>query len=286
MDLVVLYLNLPMPLYISSINSGSNANCYYVGNNNEGILVDAGLSCRETEKRMGRLGIPMEKVKALFISHEHSDHITGLPAISRKYQLPVYITPGTLSGLQVPVEPELVRTFRHGDEIAVGDLSVKAFLKSHDAADPHSFLVSGEGVNVGVFTDLGYACKELLYHFKKCHAAFLESNYCETMLENGRYPEMLKKRIRGKKGHLSNDQALEIFVKHRPRHLTHLLLSHLSQNNNKPELVQSMFDAKAGQVEIIVASRYAESPIYTIEAKNKRGALSSLPESQGQLSLF
>ena len=273
-------------MQICSINSGSNANCYYLGNEEEAILVDAGLSCRETERRMKKLDIPMERIKAIFVSHEHSDHITGIPALSKKYRLPVYITAGTLSNAPIPVEEELVRSFAHGDEITIGRLTVRAFLKSHDAADPHSFLVSGDGVNIGVFTDMGYACRELIRHFKLCHAAFLESNYCENMLENGRYPEMLKKRIRGKKGHLSNDQALELFLKHRPRQLTHLILSHLSQNNNKPELVQKIFTEKAGNVHVTVASRFAEGPLYHIVPKQKMKGLAQLPESRGQLSLF
>src|ERR1700733_13630896 len=101
-----------MPLYISSLNSGSNGNCYYVGNDHEAVLIDAGISCRETERRMKRLGLAMSAVKAIFVSHEHSDHITGLPGISKKYQLPVYITAATYSSGGVPIEEHLIRSFR------------------------------------------------------------------------------------------------------------------------------------------------------------------------------
>ena len=101
-----------MPLYITSLNSGSNANCYYIGNNNEAVLIDAGLSCRETERRMKQLELSMERVKAIFISHEHADHITGLAGISKKYQLPVYITDSTLVRSNMPVEPQLVNSFK------------------------------------------------------------------------------------------------------------------------------------------------------------------------------
>ncbi|MBL7710607.1 MAG: MBL fold metallo-hydrolase, partial [Chitinophagaceae bacterium] len=100
-----------MGLYFSSLNSGSNGNCYYVGNSEEAVLVDAGISCRETEKRMKRSGLEMEKVKAIFVSHEHSDHITGIPALSKKYQLPVYITSNTLKGSKIPIEEHLIRSF-------------------------------------------------------------------------------------------------------------------------------------------------------------------------------
>jgi phosphoribosyl 1,2-cyclic phosphodiesterase len=274
-----------MSLYFTSLNSGSNANCYYVGTSQEAVLIDAGLSCRETEKRMARLGLAMENVKAVFVSHEHTDHITGIPVLSRKHRIPVYITSGTLRNTSLSVEPELVRNFRANQTVRVGNLGILAFTKSHDASDPHSFMVTGHDVNIGVFTDIGYPCKEVIRHFKQCHAAFLESNYCEEMLETGSYPRHLKNRISGKKGHLSNAQALELFIKHRPRQLTHLILSHLSENNNNPELVDRLFREKAGKVKIVVASRYEESALFHIRAAVKP-FVKVLPRSQGQLSLF
>ena len=126
-----------MSLYITSLNSGSNANCYYIGNNNEAVLIDAGLSCRETERRMKQLELSMERVKAIFISHEHADHITGLAGISKKYQLPVYITDSTLVRSNMPVEPQLVNSFKDAKPITIGNLAITAFKKSHDASDPH-----------------------------------------------------------------------------------------------------------------------------------------------------
>jgi phosphoribosyl 1,2-cyclic phosphodiesterase len=147
-----------MSLFITSLNSGSNGNCYYVGNNNEAILVDAGISCRETEKRMQRLSLSMEKVKAIFISHEHSDHIKGVSVLSSKYKLPVYITRETLKQSRLFLTQDLIRSFDPHQEIEIGGLSVKAFPKLHDAVDPYSFIVSGNGVKVGVLTDIGSAC--------------------------------------------------------------------------------------------------------------------------------
>ena len=185
-----------MPLYITSLNSGSNGNCYYIGNENEAVLIDAGISCRETEKRMKKLNLSMQKVRAVFVSHEHSDHITGIPGISKKYQLPVYITASTFASVNIPIENHLVHSFTAYQPVSIGNISITAFPKFHDASDPHSFLVSCASVNVGVFTDIGSVCKHVIMHFKKCHAAFLESNYCEEMLEQGSYPESLKRRIR------------------------------------------------------------------------------------------
>ncbi|HEX7848034.1 MAG TPA: MBL fold metallo-hydrolase, partial [Chitinophagaceae bacterium] len=157
-----------MSLYITSLNSGSNANCYYIGNRHEAILIDAGLSCRETEKRMKGLGLSMERVRAIFVSHEHSDHITGVPGISKKYKLPVYITQPTFTNSHIPVATELIRSFAHAKTITIGQLSIVPFSKSHDASDPHSFMVSGNGVNIGVITDIGHACKKVVKYFSQC----------------------------------------------------------------------------------------------------------------------
>jgi phosphoribosyl 1,2-cyclic phosphodiesterase len=278
-----------MKLFICSLNSGSNGNCYYVGNDEEAVLIDAGLSCRETEKRLTALGLSITRVKALFVSHEHKDHITGMPVLSRKHQLPVYITNSTLANCPFQIESHLVRTFESDKAVAIGNLAITAFTKSHDACDPHSFIVSGNGVNIGVFTDIGYPSKNVIRYFKLCHAAFLEANYCEDMLATGSYPQSLKRRISGRKGHLSNTQALELFNSHRPAQLSHLILSHLSENNNRPELVDRIFKATAVSTKITVASRYEPTPVFTIHATPVRAPIPNrkhAAKSPAQLSLF
>ncbi len=278
-----------MTICFTSLNSGSNANCYYIGNSKEAVLIDAGLSCRETEKRMKRLGLLMQTVKAVFISHEHSDHISGLQTLSKKYQLPVYITHKTLANCNIAVEQHLVQHFKSGELITVGDLTVKVFSKSHDAVDPNSFMVSGNGVNVAVITDIGYACKQVLKYFNQSDAVFLEANYCNEMLANGDYPYHLKKRISSDEGHLSNTQALDLFMQYKSEKLSHLILSHLSKNNNKPELVNALFQQHAGATKIIVASRYEETELFRIEG-NKSAAVPKFSRkkqsNQMQLSLF
>jgi len=254
-----------MSVFICSLNSGSNGNCYYVGNHHEAILVDAGISCKETERRMARAGLSMAKVKAIFVSHEHSDHIRGIPVLAKKYNLPVYITPGTLQNCgSLGLNPDVVRLLNAFTPIAIGKLIITAFPKIHDAFDPHSFIITCDETCVGVFTDLGRACDQLIAHFKQCHAVFLEANYDEQMLEQGRYPWHLKNRIRGGHGHLSNREALQLFIDHRPVQLTHLLLSHLSQDNNDPELVQQLFTQHANGVHVTVASRHIETPVYCV----------------------
>jgi phosphoribosyl 1,2-cyclic phosphodiesterase len=276
-----------MALYFTSLNSGSNGNCYYVGNHREAILVDVGLSCRETEKRMARLGLCMQKVKAIFISHEHSDHIRGLPVIAKKYKLPVYITTATMQYGRLLLEDQAI-PFKGYEPVKIGDISVTAFPKFHDAAEPHSFIVSCNGVKVGVFTDIGAPCQHLIKNFKQCHAAFLEANYDENMLQGGSYPYHLKRRISGGRGHLSNTQALELFKTHKPLFMSHLLLSHLSKDNNCPVLARDMFLPHAGGTEIIVASRHEETPVYTVQSSSYAPvSLKSYQSAQSfQTSLF
>jgi phosphoribosyl 1,2-cyclic phosphodiesterase len=253
-----------MPVFIASLNSGSNGNCYYVGNEHEAVLVDAGISCRETEKRMLRLGLSMQKVKAVFISHEHSDHIRGLAVLAKKYRLPVYVTDGTVHHCG-NVPKELCFTLRSYENVQIGSLQITAFPKHHDAVEPHSFMISDGDTRIGVFTDIGAPCEHLIRHFKQCHAVFLEANYDEAMLEQGRYPFYLKRRIRGGKGHLSNAQALQLFIEHRPAFMSHVLLAHLSKDNNDPELALQLFMQHAGNIHVSVASRYNESEVYCIE---------------------
>lgn len=253
-----------MSLFITSLNSGSNGNCYYAGNTKEAILIDAGITCIEIEKRLKRLGLSIQNVKAIFISHEHSDHIKGVAVLCKKYRLSVYMTPSTLQHCGLNLEQSLLNTFNAHEPIMIGDLYITPFPKMHDACDPYSFVISCNDVKVGVFTDIGTPCKNLLSYFAQCHAAFLEANYDDAMLQQGKYPWFLKKRISGGMGHLSNKQALEIFLQHRASHMTHLFLSHLSKNNNCPRIVYEMFKTHANGVEIVVASRDEETLVYHI----------------------
>jgi len=276
-----------MELQFTSLNSGSNGNCYYVGNGEEAVLIDAGISCRETEKRMARLGLSMKSVKAIFISHEHSDHIRGVPVLAGKYNLPVYASHKTLQHCPFTIDRQQVRYLQANEDTWIGDLCIRSFPKLHDACEPHSFVVSCGGINIGVFTDIGSPCHHLTYHFKTCHAAFLEANYDEALLEQGRYPIYLKNRIRGGQGHLSNKEALQFFVEHRPAYMQYLILAHLSRENNCPDLVQRLFAENAAGISIAVASRYKETPVYTITCTVKEeGAIVPNNAAPLQMSLF
>lgn len=253
-----------MSLYVASLNSGSNGNCFYIADEESAVLVDVGISCREVERRMERLGLELSKVKAIFVSHEHSDHIRGIPVLAKKYNLPVYITPLTLTRCK-GIREDLIRPFSSYESIMVDHLTVTAFPKWHDAVNPHSFIIKNQQVTVGVFTDIGAPCEEVKKYFKSCHAAFLEANYDDKMLDGGRYPVRLKERIRSNRGHLSNLQAVELFLAEGSAAMTHLFLSHLSQNNNAPELVRDLFRKCAGETKTIIASRDKETKVYHIQ---------------------
>ncbi|HVG13484.1 MAG TPA: MBL fold metallo-hydrolase, partial [Chitinophagaceae bacterium] len=147
-----------MSLFVTALASGSNGNCYYVANQTEAVLVDVGVTCKEIEIRMARLGLSMQKVKGIFISHEHSDHIKGVAVLSKKYNLPVYITTATLRQGRLYLDRNLVRSFSSAGPVFIGSLSINAFSKLHDAADPYSFTVSCNDVRVGIFTDIGTPC--------------------------------------------------------------------------------------------------------------------------------
>jgi len=276
-----------MSLFVASLNSGSSGNCYYVGNQNEAIFVDAGLPCREVDKRMKRLGLNTKKVKAIFVTHEHGDHIKGLEGVASRHHLPIYITPGTLKNSKLRLERLTTRIFRADEQVMIGGLTIHAFPKPHDAADPHNFVIESDGVKVGVMTDIGHVNEDVIRSFNQCHAVFLEANYDEEMLRKGKYPAFLKERIIGPVGHLSNRQALELFLNYRAPHMSHLFLSHLSKENNSPEIALALFGAQASGIKIIHASRYNETGVFCIPGDSAfAGADSVFENSRVQLELF
>lgn len=272
-----------MQLKFASLNSGSNGNCYYIGNDEHAILIDAGLSRRETERRMQRLNLRLDKVRAIFISHEHIDHVRGVEGISKRYDIPVYMTTASKANSQIYIPPDLIRDFKPETEIAAGDFTITAFTKKHDAADPHSFIVTQNGIVVGVMTDIGAACDRVEHYIRKCHALLLESNYDHEMLMNGRYPYPLKQRVSSDEGHLSNNQALELIKNFGSENLRLLLLGHLSKDNNREALVREAFAEFSDRMIVEIASRYNESRVYSLTSNDGSIEVRALT---GQMSIF
>jgi phosphoribosyl 1,2-cyclic phosphodiesterase len=249
---------------ICALASGSNGNCYFIGNEEEGLLIDAGISRRLLLSRMKEVGIEIEKIRAVFVTHEHSDHSKGVRFLSHKHQIPVYMTPLTFERSRPQNRPDKYTPFNPGDTIAMGAFNVHSFSKNHDAAQPCSFVVEIGNRKIGVMTDIGRACENVVTHFSQCHAIFLETNYDEKMLWNGPYPWYLKNRVSSDVGHLSNDQAFELVEKHRSPHLEVVYLSHISQENNHPELAKSVFEPLSDKIDIRLTSRLSPTEIYSL----------------------
>lgn len=272
-----------MSLFYASINSGSNGNCYYVGTENTGVLIDAGIACRDIERRMQRIKLNLNKVKAIFISHEHTDHVRGINSLAKKYNLPVYLSENTYKKTKHLLDKVTYKFILEELPIIIDDLVVYPFKKEHDAIDPYSFVVEHNNTRVGVMTDLGVVCDNVKKYFETCQAVILEANYCPNMLKLGKYPDYLKNRITSGKGHISNQEALDLFLNHRNKKLSHLMLAHISEENNDSELIYEMFLPKAKGTRISVAFRYSETRLYKLLPKNKSGSFAHHPIAQLRL---
>jgi len=246
---------------LCALASGSNGNCYYIGNEKDAVLVDAGISTKKILQRMDDAGLPASRIRGILISHEHSDHVHGVRVLSKRLGVPAWFTQGTFDALKFGEAPELVRIFPPGKAIKINSLIVHPFLKNHDAAEPCSFRIEHDDWHIGVFTDIGEACDRLKHHLRKCHAMFLETNYDERMLWDGFYPHHLKQRVASAHGHLSNDQAFELIRDHAGPELVHVFLSHLSGENNKPELAAARFESLTDRFNVRLTSRHTFSEL-------------------------
>lgn len=249
---------------VCALASGSNGNCYYIGTEKEAVLVDAGISRRQVMKRMKEMKLDIAKVKAVFISHEHSDHIRGLRVLSDLQGIDAYLTHATLQKAHKNYHPEITRIFEAGDVIQVGGFRVHSFAKNHDAVDPCSFRIEVEGQNIGVMTDIGEACDKVKAHLYECNIVFLESNYDERLLDEGAYPYYLKERVKSSKGHLSNRQAVELVETFGSDKLNTIILSHISADNNRVEIAMKDFEHLKNKYRILPTSRYAPAKIVEI----------------------
>ena len=246
---------------ICALASGSNGNCYYIGNEKDAVLVDAGISTKKILLRMEEAGLQQSKVRGIFISHEHSDHIHAVRVLSKRLNIPAWFSQRTFDAMNIADRPELVQIFIPDKALKVGSFTIHPFLKNHDAAEPCSFRIEHDDWHIGVFTDIGEACTKVIHHLRKCHALFIETNYDEKMLWNGGYPYHLKSRVASAVGHLSNDQAFELIRDHAGPELVHVFLSHLSGENNRPELAAECFRSLSDRFSVHLTSRHSVGPL-------------------------
>ena len=243
---------------ISVLASGSNGNCCLIEDKDDSILIDAGKSCREIEKRMKRLGKSPEQLAAILISHSHADHIAGAGVISRKYKIPMYVTKQTYNEI-LYIGRQEIRHFFPGKEFQVGQLNVMPIQLCHDVASC-GFVIN----NFGIFTDTGKATKQLMEAMPKLKGVLIESNHDIEMLIKGPYPQHLKYRILGDFGHLSNIHASQL-VKDKGKNLHLCLLGHLSATNNTADLCRHTFETIVQRkVDYSVLSRECESGSWEI----------------------
>ena len=223
--------------------SGSRGNCTVVASACTKILVDAGISCRETFKRMKTLGEEPQSLSAILITHEHSDHIYGLATLAKKLRIPVFMTGATHQAWARALRnekgerPRLEKfeAFEAGHRFQVGDIEVRPFTIPHDAADPVGFTFRAEGIKVGVATDLGYLPVSVRDHLRGCDVLIMESNHDLEMLRVGPYPWSVKQRVMSRVGHLSNEALAEFFSNDYDGGAEYIVLAHLSEQNNHPE---------------------------------------------------
>lgn len=248
-----------------AIASGSNGNSYYVADGEDAIMIDVGLNAKHIEIRMARLGLDPRQLKAIFITHEHTDHIRGLSVFCKRYSIPVYLTEGTYSGTKLRLPSELVHIIKPDGRVRIGSLKVLGIPKYHDAKEPCSFVVTNGKINVAILTDIGRPCANVQHVIQHSDVLLLESNYDETMLQQGRYSYFLKNRIRSGWGHISNTVACDLFVTHRTPRLKHLILGHLSGENNTVEIVLKTFKPHCDAITLSIASREVETPLFTFD---------------------
>ena len=252
-----------MAVSLTVLASGSRGNTALVSSSTTRLLVDAGISCRETFKRMRALGDDPRALSAILITHEHSDHVYGLAMLARKLSIPVYISGATHQAWaralrdengELP-QIERLELFCAGRKFQIGDIDVTPFTIPHDAADPVGFTFRAEGVKVGFATDLGYIPASVRDHLRSCDVLVMESNHDVEMLRVGPYPWSVKQRVMSRVGHLSNDALADFFSNDYDGCAAYVVLAHLSEQNNHPDLARGAAEKALGPRRTLLRNR-------------------------------
>lgn len=275
---------------VATLGSGSEGNAHLVECDGTSILIDAGFGIKETTRRLKLLNYKIEELDAILLTHEHGDHIRGAARISRKYEIPVHATAGTLRGSFLSEDEFPVRPFANGTSFRVGELLIHTAQTSHDAFEPSCFVVeSRNGVRAGVATDLGWVSKSVTELLSSCDGLLFEANYDADMLRTGPYPWFLKRRILSRVGHLSNDDSFAALYDLVGPRLTHLVLIHLSKTNNLSSIVQSqarnVISEIGARVDLQISSQ--KEPTKLIElGQNQPSPTRSPSQPRIQMQLF
>jgi phosphoribosyl 1,2-cyclic phosphodiesterase len=247
--------------------SGSSGNCALVATERTRLLVDAGLSFKELTRRLALIDERPERLQAIVITHEHCDHVAGLARIARKCNIPVYATWLTAPHLDFGEQQPALEQFQAGSRFAIGDIEVESFTLPHDAIDPVGFCFHAEGVKIGIVTDLGYVTNSIRVHLKGTHLLLLEANHDLDMLRVGPYPWSVKQRVMGRMGHLSNDGMYDFLLRDLDPTAARIVLGHLSEHNNHPEIVRMMataaLDRRRLNVPLAIATQEKPTEIFT-----------------------
>jgi phosphoribosyl 1,2-cyclic phosphodiesterase len=231
------------------LGSGSRGNATLIEGGGVRLLVDCGFAVRELERRLVPLGVALNTLEAVLVTHEHGDHIRGVPALSRKLRLPLWMTRGTCSAAGCSELEGLNLFYCHGGGFQIGGLRVEPYAIPHDAREPCQFLFRSDGLQLGMLTDSGSVTPHIVECLRSSDALLLECNHDPQMLARGPYPPRLRRRVGGAYGHLSNDQAAALLGRIDASRLRHLVAAHLSEKNNRPDKVRETLLCAAAALE-------------------------------------
>ena len=257
-----------------SLYSGSTGNSLLVQSDKNKILIDAGESCKKIEEGLSNLNIDVNSLDAILVTHEHSDHVKGLGTLSKKHNIPVFANTGTWSSMteqKNKIALENINTFKTNEEFRIGDFFITPFNIPHDATEPCGFNICYRNNKISIATDLGHITEDILYNLANSSFIMLEANYDPEILKCSSYPYILKRRISGPDGHLSNDLAGQLISHLIKSGLNQAMLGHLSKENNFPELayktvVEKIIENNLNEdsIRLTVAKRYTQSTIINI----------------------